>query len=114
MFLEEAGVPTELHEFMHDVRGFGNIAGHPAQTPDGVWAVVDQVEATYILDVVKELLDFVHVRPARQQAMRERLEQKRRGEIPAGDVQGDVVVGTTPKPPPAALPQVEPDDDLPF
>ena len=113
-FLDTMGVPTELHELMHDVRGFGNIAGHPAQTSGGDWVVVDQVEATYILDVVKELLDFIHVRPARQRAMRARLEQKKRGEIPARDVRGDVVVGSVPKPPPSGPPLAEPDDDLPF
>lgn len=39
------GLPTELNELMHDVRGFGNIAGHPSQTSDGDLVVVDQVRS---------------------------------------------------------------------
>jgi hypothetical protein len=107
---------------MHDVREFGNIAGHPAQTTDGEWVNVDQVEASYILDVVKELMDYVHVRPTRQREMRERLVLKKRGELPARDVQSDVVLGSMqpqpPKPSQKASTFTSPfdkiDDDLPF
>ena len=114
-FLSSEALPGKLDELMHDVRQFGNIAAHPGRTGDGEWIEVDQDEATYVLDVVSELLDHVYVRPKRRQAMRERWQAKRRGELPEGDVKHRVQIEPAPDAVRADGPSiVEPDDDLPF
>lgn len=111
-FLERNPLPGHLAELMHDVRQFGNIAAHPARSEHGTWIQVDQEEASYVLDVVNELLDYVYVRPERQMAMRERWRAKRRGEAPA---RAGIRVEVEPEPP--AQSQRSPfaeDDELPF
>src|SRR5208337_3752445 len=82
-FLQTESPPSGLHRMMHDIREFGNIAGHPAQDQQGEWTTVDPAEASYTLDVVAEVLDYVYIMPVRRQAMRERWQSKKRGEIPA-------------------------------
>ncbi|MGA2403995.1 MAG: DUF4145 domain-containing protein, partial [Syntrophobacteraceae bacterium] len=56
-FLQLESPPASLHQMMHDIREFGNIAGHPAQDQQGEWTTVDPAEASYTLDVVAEVLD---------------------------------------------------------
>jgi len=113
-FLEKNALPGNLAELMHDVRQFGNIAAHPAPASDGEWIEVDQEEATYVLDVVSELLDHVYVRPRRQAAMRERWEAKRRGEAPNTSPLSRVEVEPAETSPERRGSPFEEDDDLPF
>ena len=112
-FLERNALPGHLAELMHDVRQFGNIAAHPARSENGAWIQVDQEEASYVLDVVSELLDYVFVRPERQIAMRERWRAKRRGEVPAAAAVRVEVEPAEPAAPSRPLPFAE-DDELPF
>jgi hypothetical protein len=51
-FINQETASQTLLELMHDVRQFGNIAGHPAQDQLGEWTTIDQGEASYTLDVV--------------------------------------------------------------
>jgi len=85
-YMTAEALPGTLHQLMHDVREFGNIAGHPGQSTDGDWIDVDGPEATYTLDVVAELLDYIYVRPELQRDMRERWQSKKRGESPSKTV----------------------------
>jgi hypothetical protein len=113
-FLERNALPGHLADLMHDVRQFGNIAAHPAPTSDGGWIDVDQEEATYVLDVVSELLEHVYVRPMRQAAMRERWQAKRRGETPVTPLPSRIEVVPATAPPDGRGSPFEEDDDLPF
>lgn len=118
-FLATEHPPESLHGLMHDVREFGNIAGHPSRSDQGDWIDVEPGEATYILDVVGELLDFVYVRPKRQEEMRERWKQKKSGKL-VQPIGGSKLVIQPVNPPEAepsdqwVAPPFEDDDDLPF
>jgi hypothetical protein len=110
-FLQEESASAALHQMMHDIREFGNIAGHPAQDQQGEWTTIDPVEASYTLDVVAEVLDHIYVKPARRQTMRERWESKKRGEAPVLQATSQIVVGGRELLPPVPAPV---DDDIPF
>lgn len=113
-FAEQEPLTQEFHQNMELLREFRNIAAHPDRDESGDWVSIDQAEATFLLDVAADILDFVYVRPGRQRAMRIRLESKKQGP-PAG-----------PTPRPKGLPTVVPgvdelpddsaisDDDIPF
>jgi len=110
-FIEKETAPADLHQMMHDIREFGNIAGHPAQDQHGDWTAIDSIEASYILDVVAEVLDHIFVKPARRLEMRKRWESKKRGETPPAQTSNQIIVGGR------ELPPVEPTgdaDDIPF
>lgn len=111
-FLDEEHPPQRLHDLMTDIREFGNIAGHPGQSVDGEWMDIASSEAKYTLDVASEVLDFVYVRPARQQAMRERWQAKKKGELV--DNESSLKVVLEPVPESERKTQVEPDDERPF
>jgi hypothetical protein len=111
-FLDEEHPPERLHDLMTDIRQFGNIAGHPGQNIDGEWIDIDASEAGYTLDVASEVLDFVYVRPARQQAMRERWEAKKKGEIVDKERPSKMVLEAVPES--ERETRVESDDELPF
>jgi hypothetical protein len=97
---------------MHDVREFGNIAGHPAKDQQGEWTTIEAAEASYTLDVVAELLDHIYVKPKRREAMRERWEAKKRGDAVLTNPTTQVVLGGRDL---AANPPSElTDDDIPF
>jgi hypothetical protein len=110
-FLKGEGAPETLHKLMHDIRKFGNIAGHPAQDQLGDWTTVEAVEASYTLDVVAEVLDHLYVKPLRGKEMRERWEAKKRGEAVPQKGTTRVVVGGREKPP---TPGLREDPDIPF
>ena len=97
---------------MHDVREFGNIAGHPARDQEGEWITIEAAEASYTLDVVAELLDHIYVRRQRRLAMRERWEAKKRGDILPLDSSSRVVVGGREQP--INVDAGLTDDDVPF
>ena len=105
-FLKEESAPATLHQMMHDIREFGNIAGHPAQDQHLEWTTIDPAEASYTLDVVAEILDHIYVKPARGQRMRERWESIKRGEASISQPKNQIVVGGRESPPPA--------DEIPF
>ena len=110
-FLDKETAPGALHQMMHDIREFGNIAGHPAQDQQGDWTAIDSIEASYTLDVVAEVLDHIFVKPARRSEMRKRWESKKRGEAPSLQSSNQIIIGGR------DLPPVEPtadDDDIPF
>lgn len=109
-FLEHEVASDTLHRLMHDVREFGNIAGHPAPGQQGEWTVVDAAEASYTLDVVAELLDHLYSRPKRRQVMRDRWRAKKRGENPPEPAQSKVVLGGRDTPPDS----IPSEDDIPF
>ena len=111
-FLEEEHPPQRLHDLMTDIRQFGNIAGHPGQSIDGEWIDIDSSEAEYTLDVASEVLDFLYVRPARQEEMRERWQAKKKGETI--DKERPLKMVLEPVPQSEREAQVEPDDELPF
>ena len=69
-FITEHSASETLLQLMHDVREFGNIAGHPAQDQQGEWTTIEAAEASYTLDVVAELLDHIYVKRKRREAMR--------------------------------------------
>jgi hypothetical protein len=111
-FLKDEDAPQGLHQLMHDIREFRNIAGHPAQANEGDWTAVDAVEATYTLDVVAELLEYIYVKPVVRKAMRERWQAKKRGESPPPhQTETKVVVGGRDAPPAEPHPS---DDEVPF
>lgn len=110
-FLDKETAPTDLHQMMHDIREFGNIAGHPAQDQQGDWSDIDSIEASYTLDVVADVLDHIFVKPARRLEMRKRWESKKDGETPLLQTSNKIIVGGR------ELPPAEPtasDDDIPF
>lgn len=110
-FLEKETASAALHQMMHDIREFGNIAGHPAQDNQGDWTAIDSIEASYTLDVVAEVLDHIFVKPARRLEMRKRWESKKRGEVPSMHPPNQIVVGGRDLPPSE---ETESDDDIPF
>jgi hypothetical protein len=111
-FIAKETASADLHRMMHDIREFGNIAGHPAQDQDGDWTSVDINEATYTLDVVAEVLDHIFVKPAHRLEMRQRWESKKRGEKPSVKTSNNnIVVGGRDLPP--AVPMAN-DNDIPF
>jgi hypothetical protein len=115
--MERENLPSEMHQLMHDLRAFRNIAGHPASTADGSVIAVDQEEASYTLDILAELLDYLYVRPARRLAMRERHQKKKAGEMPPGMSGLPTVESVGPPPvqrPLGPSPFDADDDDLPF
>jgi hypothetical protein len=105
-FLKEESASATLHQMMHDIREFGNIAGHPAQDQQMEWTTIDPAEASYTLDVVVEILDHIYVKPARGQVMRERWESKKRGEAIVLQPKNQIIVGGRKSP--------TPEDDIPF
>lgn len=109
-FLQIESPSSDLHQMMHDIREFGNIAGHPAQNKGGDWTTVEPFEASYTLDVVAEVLDHLYVKPAKRHAMRERWELKKRGELPALQSINQIVVGGRESP---SVPKTN-DDEIPF
>jgi|GEM_PF-1840382 hypothetical protein len=111
-FIEHETASPTLIELMHDVRQFGNIAGHPARDQAGDWTTVEAAEASYTLDVVAEMLDHIHVRRQRQLAMRQRWEAKKRGEILPSDSESRVIVGGREEP--VNTNNALTDDDVPF
>lgn len=114
-YIESSNLPAELDQLMHDVRNFGNIAGHPSESVDGQLLDVEPQEATYVLDVVAELLDYIYVRPTRQLRMRQRYEAKNAGRVPESSIESrdiSVVESVNKKIPQRASPFD--DDDLPF
>lgn len=113
LYLERESLPPTLHSLMHDVRGFGNIAGHAGTTAEGELVDVEPREASYVLDVVSELLDLVYVRPVRQQEMRSRWEAKSQGQrLPTTSNSTGIIIEPAREQPAGG--SVEPDDDLPF
>jgi hypothetical protein len=110
-FLETESTSTPLHRLMHDVREFGNIAGHPAQDQQGEWTTVDPGEASYTLDIVVELLDHIYVKPKRREQMRARWESKKRGESVPSDTRNHIIIGGREPPPSSSGTQ---GDDIPF
>lgn len=113
-YLAEETVPPKLHQLMHDVRQFGNIAGHPDESDDGRVLDVDQGEATYVLDVVGELLDYIYIRPKKQEAMRARYEAKSEGRRPGDHVGGGRIKVVPAQPSQSPETFSSDDDDLPF
>jgi hypothetical protein len=111
-FLDEENPPQRLHDLMTDIRQFGNIAGHPGQNTDGDWVDIDPSEAEYTLDVVSEVLDYIYVRPARQQAMRDRWQAKKSGE--AVDKRSHLKLTLESVPEPQRESQDDVQDQLPF
>lgn len=110
-FLEKETAPAALHQMMHNIREFGNVAGHPAQDNQGVWSAIDSIEASYTLDVVAKVLDHIFVKPGRRLAMRKRWESKKRGEIPSTPPSNQIIVGGRDLPPSE---ETESDDGIPF
>lgn len=110
-FLQIESPPAALYQMMHDIREFGNIAGHPARGQKGEWITVDPVEASYTLDVVQEVMEHIYVKPARRQAMSERWESKKRGESPVLQSTGQILVGGCNLPSPTPTTN---DDEIPF
>ena len=108
-FLEEESIPSELHKLMHDIREFGNIAGHPTQDLRDEWTNIDPHEASYTLDVVAEVLDHIYVKPVRRQEMRKRWESKKRGESAPLQPKNKIIVGGCEAPPTDNT-----EDDFPF
>jgi len=78
-FPEMEGVTSSL---AHLVRRFGNIACHPKTADDGDWVDVDPQEATAVLGIVFELLDFLYVRPTRHSRLLARADAKANGKKP--------------------------------
>ena len=109
-FLKEESTSATMHQMMHDIREFGNIAGHPAQDQQMEWTTIDPAEASYTLDVVAEILDHIYVKPARGQVMRERWESKKRGEAPISQPKNQIVVGGRE----SSSMSTNNDDDIPF
>ena len=111
-FINQQAASQTLLQLMHDVREFGNIAGHPAQDQQGEWTTIDAAEASYTLDVVAELLDHIYVRPKRREAMRQRWEAKKRGEaIPPNQISRVLLGGREESP---TVNAGLTDDDIPF
>jgi len=111
-FIDQQTASKTLLQLMHDVREFGNIAGHPAQDQQGGWTTVEAAEASYTLDVIAELLDHIYVQPKRREAMRERWEAKKRGDAIAPSSTSKVVLGGREAPPSPTRGLT--DDDIPF
>lgn len=111
-FIGQETASETLLKLMHDVREFGNIAGHPAQDTQGEWTTVDAGEAAYTLDVVAELLDHIYVKPKRRQLMRERWEAKKRGDSAPTTSGTQVVIGGRDLQAPSQSGLT--DDDIPF
>lgn len=114
-YIRTSSLPAELDQLMHDVRSFGNIAAHPLESIDNQILDVEPQEATYVLDVIAELLNFIYVRPTKQRRMRERYEAKNAGRVPesSSEPRGiSVVESASKKNPPAPTPFDS--DDLPF
>ncbi len=110
-FLRKAEASGDLHALMTDIREFRNIAGHATQDEAGDWASVDQIEASYTLDVLAELLEYIYVRPQRQKCMRERWQNKKKGHsIPQSTGPAFVVGGSKQQSSETVLSH----DDLPF
>lgn len=113
--LERESLSAEMHELMHDLREFRNIASHPGTATDGSVITVDQEEASYTLDVLAELLDYLYVRPIRQREMRDRHKRKKAGEISAASPSLPSIEAVKRPPPATGLSSLDfDDDDLPF
>lgn len=110
-FITEHTASETLLQLMHDVREFGNIAGHPAQDQQGEWTTVEAAEASYTLDLVAELLDHIYVRPKRREAMLDRREAKKRGDVLPRNSTSKVILGGREEPRPTSGIT---NDDIPF
>jgi hypothetical protein len=110
-FLVTETAPEALNQMMHDIREFGNIAGHPSQDQQGEWTAIDSIEASYTLDVVADVLDHIFVKPALRLEMRERWKSKKRGETPPLKSTNQIIVGGRELPPEKSMTN---DDEIPF
>jgi hypothetical protein len=110
-FFDKESAPNDIHQMMHDIREFRNIAGHPTQNVDGDWATIDSIEASYTLDVVSAILHHIYVEPARRAEMRQRWEEKKQGKSPTVRSSNMPLVGGRELPPKECT---ENEDDLPF
>jgi len=77
-FINMGGVPSVLAEQVDVIRIIGKFAAHPVKyTNTGEIVDVEPDEAGWLLDVLEMLFDFAFVQPARIQAKRTALDQKR-------------------------------------
>ena len=70
-------LPSHLSEAIDAIRRIGNFATHPIKYKNtGEIVEVEDGEAEWVLDVIKELFDHFYVAPLRLKAMRETLNKK--------------------------------------
>lgn len=75
--LDSKQLPSYLSESIDAIRIIGNFAAHPLKSTDsGLVVDVEPGEADWALEVLKDLLDFYIVQPARLQRMKDDLNNK--------------------------------------
>lgn len=74
----ETSPPSHVSDALHDVRGIGNTAAHGAYDAAGEIFDVSPVEASYTLETVYGLMDYLIVAPAKAAEAREAFNERRR------------------------------------
>ena len=76
-FVSRPGVPSHLTEAVDAIRTLGNLAAHPTKnTSTGEVIDVEPGEASWLVDVLESLFDFLFVQPKRLAAHRAALDRK--------------------------------------
>jgi len=76
-FIVLPGIPSYLSEAVDAIRNIGNLAAHPLKaTSTGEIVDVEPGEATWLLDVLEALFDFMFVQPVRLDARKKELNAK--------------------------------------
>jgi hypothetical protein len=88
-FLEQAGLPSAISSGLHHVREAADMSAHTQEeeTDDGRAVIdIDREEAEWTLDFVQRLFDYLIIQPARDDAIKARIEDKsaRAGRRPFG------------------------------
>jgi len=79
-FVATSKPPSYIAGTLHALRELGNNAAHPrTNTVSGEIIEVEPGEAEYMLDAIEALFDFIFVQPARQAAMKDKLNSKLSG-----------------------------------
>jgi hypothetical protein len=74
-------LPSYVTDKLHDLRGFGNFAAHPAVAPaTGEVIDVEPGEAEWMLDVLDAVFDHYYVKPAAAAAAHQALQRKKAAE----------------------------------
>ena len=77
IFIENPKIPTHIIKSVDAIRNIGNFSAHPLKnTSSGEIIDVEPGEAEWSLEVMKSLLDFTFVQPARIERLRKELNLK--------------------------------------
>lgn len=75
-FIADTNRPVELRENLHYLRELGDLSAHTKKNDQAEIVSADGIEAEWTLDVIERLFNYFIVGPARDKAIRGKIDQK--------------------------------------